>query len=218
MSELLHSELKIEKVYAVAEWAAQYHSLLQKKGCSFEVINNKTLKRISQLTTPHQVVATAEIPQHAIAPKTLAKNYHLALDRVQDPSNLGAIIRTADWCGINHIFCSPNCVDAYNFKVVQASMGSVLRVKVHYCPLETLFKENAGCAVYGALLDGKNLFSVDFKAEKKGFILLGNESKGIQRSLLPYVDVPITIPKKGGAESLNVAIAAGIICAVANLQ
>jgi TrmH family RNA methyltransferase len=131
------------------------------------------------------------------------------LDDIQDPGNMGTIIRTADWFGVKNIICSNECVDFYNPKVVQASMGSLSRVNVIFRELAKFIVENKDVPVYAATLSGKNL-SV-FKNLKNGIILLGNESKGVNESLLKLATDQITIPKYGAAESLNAAVACGII-------
>jgi TrmH family RNA methyltransferase len=134
----------------------------------------------------------------------------IALDTIQDPGNMGTILRIADWFGINTIICSPQCVDIYNHKVIQSGMGAHLRVAVEYKELDTFFKTNH-LPVYAALLNGENLFHV--KSKQAGIILIGNESKGIAPELLPFASHPITIPRIGGAESLNAGVATGIIAA-----
>jgi TrmH family RNA methyltransferase len=134
----------------------------------------------------------------------------IALDTIQDPGNMGTILRIADWFGINTIICSPQCVDIYNHKVIQSGMGAHLRVAVEYKELDTFFKTNQ-LPVYAALLNGENLFQV--KSKQAGIILIGNESKGIAPELLPFANYPITIPRIGGAESLNAGVATGIIAA-----
>jgi TrmH family RNA methyltransferase len=123
---------------------------------------------------------------------------------------MGTILRIADWFGINTIICSPQCVDIYNHKVIQSGMGAHLRVAVVYKELDTFFKTNQ-LPVYAALLNGENLFQV--KSKQAGIILIGNESKGIAPELLPFASHPITIPRIGGAESLNAGVATGIIAA-----
>lgn len=134
----------------------------------------------------------------------------LALDRIQDPGNLGTIVRTADWFGISKVVCSPDTVDFYNPKVINSMMGSFARVDVYYKSLEK-WLQSTSLPVYGALLEGDSIYKLsDFKP---GIILMGNESKGISDQLKKMVSQPVHIPRKGGAESLNVAIATGILCA-----
>ena len=133
----------------------------------------------------------------------------LALDTIQDPGNMGTIIRLADWFGIKNIFCSTNCVDVYNPKVVQASMGSISRVRVGYTDILSLLEENKEIPIYAAVLHGKDITKMEKINE--GIIVIGNESKGINEEILKLANVQITIPGKGKAESLNAGVAAGII-------
>lgn len=131
------------------------------------------------------------------------------VDGIRDPGNMGTIIRIADWFGINNIICSRDCVEQYNPKVVQASMGSIARVNIVYKDLEEFLKQNKNVIVYAATLNGKSVHSVDKINE--GLLLIGNESNGIRSELLALVTEEITIPRLGGAESLNAAVATGII-------
>lgn len=211
--ELLQSHLEVEAVYALEAWIQKYASFLQSFPSNVHSISPKLLKSISNLDSPNQVLAVAKIPQ--LANNKPLEEYAFALDNIQNPGNLGTIIRTADWLGMNRLFCSPTCADAFNPKVVQASMGSLFRLRIVYTQLPLLFKHSPSVPVYGALLKGNNLFSTTFA--EKGFILIGNEGKGIAPHLQSHITHPITIPKKGKAESLNAAIAASIIGAVAVL-
>lgn len=167
--------------------------------------NTEEMERISTLNTASTVLAVVEKFQtKAInASKSL-----LLLDGIQDPGNLGTIIRTADWFGIDQILCSPTTVDLYNSKTLQATMGSFLRVNVHYEDLKPFLIENQE-KVYAALMDGIPYQQIP--KENVKMILLGNEGKGISPELLPLLKNPLTIPGKGQAESLNVGIACGIL-------
>jgi TrmH family RNA methyltransferase len=134
------------------------------------------------------------------------------LDGIQDPGNMGTIIRTADWFGIQQIICSNDTVELYNPKVIQSTMGSFTRVKVWYKNLKEIFANNdADVPVYGALLQGKSIYDIPEISE--GILLMGNEGNGIRPENLSFITQPITIPKQGGAESLNVGVATGIIVA-----
>jgi len=167
-------------------------------------VDAKTLGQCSSLKTPNKVL---------IVLKTL-KNTHkevpftLAIDGVQDPGNMGTILRLADWFGVEQIVCSSNTVDCYNPKVVQASMGAILRIPVIYCDLSNYLASTTQ-PVYGALLEGKNVYKEKLNFE--GILLMGNEGKGISEDLLPFITHPITIPQFGQAESLNVSVATGIL-------
>jgi TrmH family RNA methyltransferase len=165
------------------------------------------LEKITALATPNQVLALVDMPkQQADAPKP--NGLCLALDAIRDPGNLGTIVRTADWFGIKRIYCSLDCVDIYNPKTVQSTMGSIVRVDVVYTDLEALFKANNDIPIFAADMDGESLYTT--KLPKEGILLIGSESHGVSPTLLPYAR-RITIPRFGEAESLNAAMAAGII-------
>lgn len=169
------------------------------------LVSQLNLGQASGLKTPNKALAVLKKASYSLPDKN---QLILALDDVQDPGNMGTILRICDWYGINHIVCSPNTVDLYNPKVVQSSMGAIFRVCVHYTDLRT-FLTNYPHPVYGALLDGKNIYQSTLA--KKGIILLGNEGKGISSSIQELISHKITIPRFGAAESLNVSVAAGII-------
>lgn len=143
--------------------------------------------------------------------KLINENLSLILNNIQDPGNLGTIWRIADWFDIKHVFCSPNCVDLYNNKVIQSSMGAFLRVPAQEVEIAELLETHSDVPVYGATLGGKNIFKTNLT--KNGFIIIGNESRGIEANLLPQIDHQIAIPQNGNAESLNASVATGIICA-----
>jgi TrmH family RNA methyltransferase len=173
-------------------------------------ITESELSRISALSTPQAILAVVQIPQQTdLNIKKLDGSFILALDGVQDPGNLGTIIRTADWFGLNTILCSKDTAEVYNPKVVQASMGSLSRVNIIYTDLGDVFSK-INIPVYGAVLNGKSIYETDFGQE--GIILLGNEGNGISEDLIEKINYPITIPRYGKAESLNVAISASIFC------
>jgi TrmH family RNA methyltransferase len=168
------------------------------------VTDTATMKTLSGLNTPSSLLAVVEKPKFSLESSV----WTLALDGVQDPGNMGTIIRTADWFGITEIVCSVNTVDCFNPKVVQSTMGSIFRVRVRYENLDA-YLNNEERPVYGALLEGKNMH--DFQNPEKGVLLMGNEGKGISEDLLERISHPIHIPGKGGAESLNVSVATGIL-------
>ena len=138
----------------------------------------------------------------------LHNQWTLMLDDIQDPGNFGTIIRIADWFGIKNIICSNGTADLYNPKVIQSTMGSFTHVNIFYKDLKSFLQNNV-IAVYGAVLNGTNIFSVN--KNKEGIVLIGNEGKGINKELQQFINQPVTIPKIGNAESLNAAIATGII-------
>ena len=169
-----------------------------------EEINLNELKNISSLKTPNKAIAICKF----LPTTSVISPYTIVLDGIQDPGNLGTILRMADWFGISHVICSKDTVDCYNPKVLQATMGAIFRVSVSYVELNDFFNKNTK-PVYGALLEGENLFNTNFTDE--GIILLGNEGNGIRQINKIYINFPITIPKYGEAESLNVATAGAII-------
>jgi TrmH family RNA methyltransferase len=200
--ELINSQFEIKRVYAVSSW------MQRNEGLKVPVteISEIELGRISNQQTPNEVVVIAE-QQATVGEPLLKGRLTLVLDGIQDPGNMGTIIRIADWFGIKQIVCSSDCVEVYNPKVVQSSMGSILRVSCWYKNLTTWTPGNI--PVFGALLNGKNVYSIGKVGE--GVLVIGNESKGIREPMLSKITQPVTIPKIGGAESLNAAVAAGII-------
>jgi RNA methyltransferase, TrmH family len=171
------------------------------------LVKESELERISFLQTPNQVVGIFKKPVFKTA--DIEKTITLLLDEIQDPGNLGTIIRTADWFNIKKIVCSKDSADAFNPKVVQSTMGSIARVEVMHADLQTILDTHPAMPVYAATLQGENIFET--KKISKGFILIGNESKGIKPELLRSSFHQLTIPKFGNAESLNAAVAAGIV-------
>jgi TrmH family RNA methyltransferase len=135
----------------------------------------------------------------------------LLLDGIRDPGNMGTIIRIADWFGVAHIICSEDCVDCYNPKVVQATMGSLAGVDIFYTGLDKFISSNKALNVYAATLSGKDVSGIG--KIKEGLLIIGNESTGIRDTLLPFITEQISIPRYGRAESLNAAVACGIILA-----
>ncbi|MEK6616878.1 MAG: RNA methyltransferase [Bacteroidota bacterium] len=215
VNELLNSKYKVKEIFATKQF--------QVSGFRFHVeeVSENELAQISALTTPHQVLAVVESlkGEKTKSPfrdvELLADELVIALDDISDPGNFGTIIRIADWFGINHLLCSEACVDVYNPKVVQAAMGSIARVDVHYGNLASLMEDVRGqmadVKIYGAVLNGKNIYSE--KLSDNGIILIGNESRGISENLLQYVSNKLSIPNfSTGADSLNAAVATAVIC------
>lgn len=178
-------------------------------------VTEQEMKKISALTTPPNILAVCKIPIENSAIPDMQNELVLVLDNIRDPGNLGSIIRIADWFGIGYIFCTAECVDAYNPKVVQASMGSIARVKVDYKNLRTVLQESREKAikVYGAKLDGESILKEELSAH--GLLIIGNESTGISPELGTYITHAIKIPSYhgSGAESLNAAMATAVLCA-----
>ena len=178
-------------------------------------VSQEDLSRASLLKTPQQVLAIFEQPQYTLDPEAVRSSLCLALDDVQDPGNLGTIIRLADWFGIEHIICSQNTVDVYNPKTIQATMGGIARVKVYYTALPDLMHSLGNVPVYGTLLDGENMYEQPLS--KNGIIIMGNEGNGISPEIEKLVNRKLYIPnypaERETSESLNVAIATAIVCA-----
>ncbi|MBI5371776.1 MAG: RNA methyltransferase [Sphingobacteriales bacterium] len=195
----------VREVYALPEWITENRHLL--KNTHAEEISEAELEKISQLKTPNKVLALAG--QFTYEPLELKGRLTLALCGIQDPGNLGTIIRIADWFGITQVVCSEDSADLYNPKVVQSTMGSIARVHVYYTDLAGLARNRGGVDLYATVLDGQDVTGIEKPGQ--GILLIGNESRGIPPELLQMANVRITIPKKGGAESLNAAVATGII-------
>ena len=203
--ELLLSGFETEMIFAAESF---YENNKQYINCGFEIASEDELAKAGTLESNNACLAIVKMKKNILL--QINKNeFALLLDEIKDPGNLGTIIRIADWYGINKIICSENSVDFYNPKVISASMGSFTRVQMYYCNLEDYLEQTKG-TVYGALLEGKNIHEVNF--ENSGLILLGNESKGINENLKKYISQSISIPRFGGAESLNVSIAAAVVC------
>lgn len=177
-------------------------------------VSKTDLSRASLMKNPQQVLAVFKKPAYSGSELDFSDQLILALDGIQDPGNLGTIIRLADWYGIENILCSLDTVDAFNPKVVQATMGALARVKVHYTELSDWFVNNRHIPVYGTFLDGEDMYEVEMS--KTGVILMGNEGNGIRSDMNVFVDKKIYIPNfpkgKITSESLNVAVATAIIC------
>lgn len=217
VEELLHSAYKIHSIYGLEGWIEANRAVLNQKKVAHTTVNAAELERISQLNTPNQVFAVVNQSDTNINLNTLEGKMVLALDNVADPGNLGTIIRIADWFGIKSIICSPNTVELYNTKVVQASMGSFFRVNVFYAGLEESISQYKqlfpGQPVYAAVLGGKDLYQSGIAAPC--MLVMGSESHGISTAVQELATEKITIPAYAGsgAESLNVAVSTAIICA-----
>jgi RNA methyltransferase, TrmH family len=220
VSELLHGPFKIDHICALESWLDLHYQDIS-EAIPLTVVSPATLSRISGLSTANQVLAVARIPDHITVtdPYTI-QGLNLYLDGIQDPGNLGTIIRTADWFGIRQIFSSPGTADFYNPKVIQSSMGSFCRVRMLYDELSAILgKVKNKPFVYGASLSGNNLFET--KPSKDAIVVIGNESRGISSAIAHHIDTFISIPGNTekdyqgshGAESLNASVAAAIIMA-----
>ena len=178
-------------------------------------VTQDELTRASLQKNPQDVLAVFRMPHADFNPSVLQNSLCLGLDDVQDPGNLGTIIRIADWFGISHIFCSIGTADVFNPKTVQATMGAIARVKLHYCNLRELIASVPGIPVFGTFLDGTNIYNESLATH--GLIIMGNEGKGISHEIEQLVNRKLLIPNYPAgvetSESLNVAIATGIVCA-----
>lgn len=178
-------------------------------------VNQEELTRASLLKTPQEVLAVFEQPEYSIQPEVVERSLCLALDDVQDPGNLGTIIRLADWFGIEHIFCSLGTVDVYNPKTVQATMGALARVKLHYVDLPSIIASMPSVPIYGTFLDGNNIYAETLSVN--GLIIMGNEGKGVSPEVAKLVNKRLYVPnypsERVTSESLNVAVATAVVCA-----
>lgn len=217
VSELLSSKFPCDKIYALEEWINNYRD---KVGSKVEIIeiSQIELKKISSQKTPNQVLAVVNMhdpPKWSGSPNM--KGITLLLDGISDPGNMGTIIRTSDWFGIDNIICSENCVDVYNPKVIQATMGSIFRIGIYYVEIDKYLQNlPTHLTIYGTVLDGENIYEQEL--EKNCIVLIGNESHGISENLIPFIKKKIRIPdysngKSFTAESLNVSVAAAIVIA-----
>lgn len=208
IGELRRSDLRIRRIFAT-------EGLFE--GPEVECVTEKEMERLSLLKTPSNSLAIVEIPRYRLDAAHVGQRLTLALDDVQNPGNLGTIIRLADWFGIGEILCSPATADCFNPKVVQATMGAILRVRVHYVELAPLLAQAAarGVPVYGTFLEGENLY--DAQLGDGGIIVMGNEGRGVRPDVAQTVTRKLFIPPfpadRRASESLNVAMATGVVCA-----
>lgn len=207
--ELLQSNcFTCHQLFGIEAWLKQYEPIIRKNYSGpMQPVTDFELEKISALTTPNQVLAVfkkgAPVSFSAVGKITLA------LDQIQDPGNMGTIIRIADWFGIEAIICSTQCADIYNPKVVQSTMGSLGRVKIIYTDLAGWLQQYNSINIYAAALNGEKIQTLT--GLREGIFVIGNESKGISNEVMELASQKITIPKTGIAESLNAAVAAGII-------
>lgn len=213
VSELL-KYFDCHSLYATKEWIAERKT--SATNIEINEISADELQRASLLKNPKDVIAIFHKPHRQTSRNELTKSLSVVLDEIQDPGNLGTIIRLADWFGIENILCSHDTADIYNPKTVQATMGALGRINVTYCDLETMIKDMPeGFPVYGTFLEGENIYSSELTGN--GFIVMGNEGNGISEKISRLVTKKIHIPNypagRQTSESLNVAIATSIVCA-----
>ena len=206
-----HSKFAIKELFATSEFLTNQKSILENSQIKYSEISEEELKKISLQTSPNQVLAIVNIKHQVLDTSIFGNSTTLFLDDIRDPGNLGTIIRVADWFGIKQVICSPNCTELFNPKTLQASMGAVLRVNVIILNFEELLPHLKELPIYGAVLNGENIFTSQLK---NGLIIIGNEANGISQEVQKYLTHPITIPaaNSNGSESLNAANACAIIC------
>lgn len=214
-----HQYPHIEQLIATSGWLGDHE--VKPGGVIKEIIevSNREFSQISSLDSPSGVMAIINIPETTNSGIIVPEGISVVLDNIQDPGNLGTIFRTASWFGISKIFCSPDCADCYNPKVVQASMGAVLHADICYTILAELLKkysDHAHLKIYGTFMSGDSIW--EEQKSRDALIVFGNESKGISSELLPYIDIRLHIPSRPGlrtcpTESLNVAAAVAVVCA-----
>lgn len=205
----------LRQIVATENWLNNHEAELKGIGCEVTVVDEGELSRTSFLCHPQQVLGVFKKFDSSFNAKELEKKLTLVLDGVQDPGNLGTIVRIADWFGIENVVCSRDTADIYNPKVVQATMGSIARVNVVYTQLNEFFDSlPSSLPVYGTLLEGENMYS--HKLSANGVIIMGNEGKGISPAIRQRITnalrIPNYPPERETAESLNVAIATAIVC------
>lgn len=215
VSEVLHSQIKIKELIVTPEFdtsSAYNHKHVERTSEA----DYKELKQASLLQHPQNSIAICRLPKQQVLPDELNASLSIYLDGIQDPGNLGTIIRICDWYGIENVFCSSDTVDLYNPKVIQASMGSFMRIKFIEARFETIAElaHKSNTQLFGAFMDGDNIYKEVLP--EKALLILGNEGKGIRSTVESLIDRRISIPnfsnKATKAESLNVSVAAAIIC------
>lgn len=208
--EVWNSSLEIVSTYVTQDWIDKMDGKLP-INIDYEIISQREMGQISALSTPPEVLSVVKIPQYNAA-QFDSQQPILVLDAIRDPGNLGTIIRSADWFGIRQIFCSEDCVEFSNPKVIQATMGSFCRVKIVYGNIAELIQNQADRATYGMFLEGKPLREINFA--KNSLVIVGNESEGISKKVEQLIEYKVHIPTgsgAAGAESLNASVATGIL-------
>ncbi len=209
IGEISNSALTLRKLYITSESELEDINPV-------EYISEKEMERITQLKSPNSSLALVEIPRYELNYNLFKGKLSIALDGVQNPGNLGTIIRLADWFGIEDVICSPTCADCFSPKVVQATMGAILRVRVHYTPLYDSIKElaNLNIPIYGTMLKGANIYQTPLSNE--AILVMGSEGQGVSAEVQSLFNHPLYIPPyptdSPSSESLNVAIATAIAC------
>jgi TrmH family RNA methyltransferase len=215
VKEFLMAGIPLKMLIAKSEFLSSLTIEMNQLVNEIAEVSFEELKLVTTLKTPHNAIALVSIQNKTLDINEILSGLTVALDCVQDPGNLGTIIRAAAWFGIKNILCSPDCADIYNPKVIQASMGAVLYVNVYYSDLKSLLEmaSEKMIPVFGSMLEGESIYN--HKLDNKGIILFGNESKGISEKLVPFITDKIMIPgstkSKPGIDSLNVGMAASVV-------
>lgn len=204
--ELLDSDFEVTMVLGTADFFDKSNI---RNNIRVELVKEKELEALGEFQSNDAAIAIARMKPN-VEISIPADEFALVLDNIRDPGNLGTIIRTADWYGIKNIIASEETADFYNPKVISSTMGSFTRINIWYTDLEQFLGEKSDRQVYGAFLDGENIHKMTFS--KGGYIVIGNESKGIGSKLEQFITRKVTIPRFGKAESLNAAIATAVIC------
>ncbi len=212
VNDLIENNFAIKELYATPSYLKTFHKLLEKKTYTVYEINEKTLSRISTLSSPNQVLAICKMIEYDLNLIDIKEKWHIVLDNINDPGNMGTIIRTAHWFGIDTIICSKDSVDVYNPKVVQSTMGSLAAVKIIYTDLRFFLSQiNDKHSIWGSMLEGENFLKQRYP--KSGLIIFGSESHGINKNLHAFIHYKISIGSNSirKPDSLNVSVSAGII-------
>ena len=213
VSELLQQDqIQVAAIYGLERWAEENASLIRPFYQKFNLVTEQELRKVSGLSTANQVLAVADTPDRPF--EVHKSGFSMFLDGIRDPGNMGTLIRIADWFGMSAVYCSPDCVDYFSPKVVQSSMGAVLRVPLYQCSLMAIQEQASALPVIGAVMEGENVF--DSKLPEDAILVIGNESTGIRPDIMPLLSQKVTIPRanQSQAESLNAAVAAGILAAM----
>jgi TrmH family RNA methyltransferase len=213
---LTNQKITIDACFVSADWEAANQAILAPHAGTYSVVNTTQMKQLSVLRTPPEVLLIAQKISWDIKAIKLDRQWSLYLDGIQDPGNLGTILRIADWFGWAAVFCSPDTADLYNPKVIQSTMGAILRVPLIKITFEALEKQYPKLTAYGADMNGENVYALS--NPRPGMVVIGNEGRGIRPSIQAAIDQKLHIPKgsNAGAESLNAAVACGILCATLN--
>jgi len=207
VTEFIHSDINVQRIFLMSHLLEEVKFDINEYNCT--IVDEKGIKSISAQENPAGILAIVEMPKYSLLDRKWGHGCTLLLDNVQDPGNLGTLIRLADWFDLKQVVCSVGTVDCFNAKVVQSSMGSLARIPVFYTDLVSFLEDRKNIQIFSAVLGGQNLYQTNIKSPC--FLILGNEANGINIDLKAFSTTEIEIPKMGKAESLNVAIAGGII-------